>query len=598
MATTDKATLLGWIVTRWKPTVAQFKAFAESYWHKSEKIPTSSIEGLDSIMNGVATEEFVTNSIAQYGQGVSELIAGLSAKAGITDKTYTELATMISEGTLLAGSLYKITDRGDRGIILRAVSASQLSRDGIRIMLCPSTYATGADAHGNSWIGVWTPLKSVLFGNLAIRDGMVWRNLTSEIGNVDDKGILDPVHWELISKDSFLKSEYTEMLFGCTFDFNNDYIIRQWDDKGNVFWLDKDYDGDDFNPCNISDWNYESSGQVYRNNRCRGVFNNTTMSGIKNNSGDFSISDNYCTEYGSWIQDNVNCKGIYHNKFNAIEGNSNCSIEDNGFAIPNGAVIVGNNLIGGISNNNCSVEKNFNSGGIYNNTCVNGISQNVNIGSIHDNSCERITANGNLGQIANNSNTGIIERNLNSGSISGNQPNVTVITNNSNAGDITDNSNAGRIQGNTNVGNIDTNAVNGSIEFNTNGGSISSNSSSVGSIHHNSNAGEISQNTSAIVIGENSNAGRIYGNACSGNIWCNTNGGEIEANISGSIWYNSNTMSIDHCEILAGYICNNRNGGVIRVTSSAANNVYDNYNNGDIQGAIITNITDTRVNKP
>lgn len=369
MATTDKAALLGWIVSRWKPTVAQFKAFAESYWHKSEKIPTSSIDGLDSIMSGVATEEFVTNSIAQYGQGVSELIAGLSAKAGITDKTYTDLAAMVANGTMAAGSLYKITDRGDRGIILRAVSASQLSRDGIRIMLCPSTYATGADTHGNNWIGVWHLTKTATFNCLAIWGGKVWRNLTGDIGTADGDVALDATNWQAVAKASFTNHEYTAMVFGCSFDFDNDWIFRQWDASCNV--LGNDDDGkNSINYCDISDWNMATAGCYFWGNKCLGIFNNCISYALNANDVFFTISNNY-SEY---IECN-RCKEIAGNTANNIWNNSTAIVY-------NTAITIDSNRCNGVVNNRVTGQIKLNScGRIENNACAD-ISGNNNSGDI------------------------------------------------------------------------------------------------------------------------------------------------------------------------------------------------------------------------
>jgi len=552
MATTDKATLLGWIVTRWKPTVAQFKAFAESYWHKDEKIPTSSIDGLDSIMNGVATEEYVSNSIVEYGRSVSELIAGLGAKSGIIDKTYSELTDMITAGTLSAGSLYKITDRGDRGIILRAVSASQLSRDGIRIMLCPATYASGADAYGNNWIGVWHSTKTATFNCLAIWNGLVWRNLTGEIGTVtDDIGNpLDSTNWQVIAKTSFANHEYVELVFGCSYDSYADHINRQWDDKGNVITVMNSTSDD----CSLTDWNMTG---LFLNNRCGGIYNN------------------FCSEIT-----NNNCSGgIYGNGPNVTVINNNIAIS-----------VFNNNISGSISRNIVSenIWNNDNNGDIIYNTCTSIFSNGSSVAMISYNMVTgQIGENNNLGGIVHNRCSGNISWNSNEGNISDNCNDG--VNDNSNSGDIINNSNTGSIYGNSNSG---------SIASNSNAGDISNNLTGVSSIHENSNAGSISANIGAMSIAQNANSGRIYNNNSSGHIYCNANGGEIENNICDAICYNSNSKSIDNCEIVGGYILNNKNNGVIRVNSTTTRNVFDNTNNGDIQGTIITDITDTRVNKP
>ena len=46
-----------------KPTGAQFRALIDSFWHKAEKIPISSIEGLDKLVEGTASAQQLQNHI-------------------------------------------------------------------------------------------------------------------------------------------------------------------------------------------------------------------------------------------------------------------------------------------------------------------------------------------------------------------------------------------------------------------------------------------------------------------------------------------------------------------------------------------------------
>ena len=46
-----------------KPTGAQFRALIDSFWHKAEKIPISSIEGLDKLVEGTASAKQLQNHI-------------------------------------------------------------------------------------------------------------------------------------------------------------------------------------------------------------------------------------------------------------------------------------------------------------------------------------------------------------------------------------------------------------------------------------------------------------------------------------------------------------------------------------------------------
>ena len=56
-------TLYKWFSDLMKPTGAQFKALIDSFWHKAEKIPISSIEGLDKLIEGTASDRQLQNHI-------------------------------------------------------------------------------------------------------------------------------------------------------------------------------------------------------------------------------------------------------------------------------------------------------------------------------------------------------------------------------------------------------------------------------------------------------------------------------------------------------------------------------------------------------
>jgi len=56
-------TLYNWFSDLKKPTGAQFKALIDSFFHKSEKIPMTSIEGLENVIQGTASAEQLRNHL-------------------------------------------------------------------------------------------------------------------------------------------------------------------------------------------------------------------------------------------------------------------------------------------------------------------------------------------------------------------------------------------------------------------------------------------------------------------------------------------------------------------------------------------------------
>lgn len=66
---TDKNTLKSWFKRGLKPLEVQFHAWMDSYWHKSESIPTSSIENLENTLNSKAESssvEAITKEIEEH----------------------------------------------------------------------------------------------------------------------------------------------------------------------------------------------------------------------------------------------------------------------------------------------------------------------------------------------------------------------------------------------------------------------------------------------------------------------------------------------------------------------------------------------------
>lgn len=351
------------------------------------------------------------------------------------EKTYAEAAALIASNSVTPGVLYKITDRGDLGIFLEGVATNAFSRTGLRQMLCPAFYGSGANG-GNDWIGVWNNTKSVSIDELTIWGGLVWRNTSGSIGTSVDDYELSGSDWVLVPKSGFENGEYVALTFGVLYDIANDWIERQWDGAGNELGCNKfmaDYNGITVNPVDVSDWNMSTGDFPFFGNRVLSVSNNSNAGGIYNNTG------------------------------GPVTGNSNSSEIDDNYTLWG---IIGNTNDGYIQFNRCA-----------------DISGNSNIGDINGNIVSE--------SLSYNSNNGRIVNNIGPTQISGNfspvkdikENTCSTIGNNTNDGDISFNKNTGEINGNTVVGDI---------ILNHNNGYILKNISSVPvSIHNNFNNGNI-----------------------------------------------------------------------------------------------------------
>lgn len=56
-------TIKNWFRTALKPTQGQFWDTWDSFWHKSDTIPTSVVDGLDGILSTVITTEILDNTV-------------------------------------------------------------------------------------------------------------------------------------------------------------------------------------------------------------------------------------------------------------------------------------------------------------------------------------------------------------------------------------------------------------------------------------------------------------------------------------------------------------------------------------------------------
>lgn len=83
---TEKNIIKSWFKRGLKPLELQFHAWMDSYWHKSEKIPTSSVENLETVLNNKAEEANVT----ELGKKISEIETAYKAEDTKLENTIRE----------------------------------------------------------------------------------------------------------------------------------------------------------------------------------------------------------------------------------------------------------------------------------------------------------------------------------------------------------------------------------------------------------------------------------------------------------------------------------------------------------------------------
>lgn len=311
--------------------------------------------------------------------------------------TYVEAMTARAAGTLIKGSMYKITDRGDRGLFFEAVSETEFNPEGTRVMLIPNF----TDYLGGN-ILEWYDGGPMDPDSLVVYKGFLYTYL--DFGNSTPPNAL--TEFALVPKDSFSNGEYLEKAFGIVFDWENDWISKQWDEFGNVFGMPFDYselsNGPNVyggNPVDISDW---------------WLYQRTTPDD-RDPDQHVSFYNNVCI--GFWNNPRVG-NDIYHYFDNFC---------------PFG--IIADNMANQVYRNTCPL-------GIFNNgdpTVISAMSitNNSNNGSISGNIGDGINVNSNNGNISNNEfGIGVISNNQNNGVIDGNIITGVGIYDNLNNGDI------------------------------------------------------------------------------------------------------------------------------------------------------------------
>lgn len=301
--------------------------------------------------------------------------------------TYAGAETLIADEEVVPGRTYYISDLG---IYLTGLTTTSFSSSGSRIMrIVKGTYYQPA----GTILGVWHSGLTPAANDVVVWGGRVWQNLTGAVGTSTSQSGLDLINWVMIATTN--DTYYENKTFSIEFDFANNWISQQTDDRRNVFGVSF-YIGSflGFNPVDISDWGYPLITPVMFGNNCWGVFNNLT-----------DVTNNICI-------------GLIYGNLSSV----------------------GRNITqGDIHNNSSSVTANSGTLAIRYNENTGGIQYNSNKGEI-ENLTSNVTVveyNSNTGLISNCDNVGSIDNNRNNGNILGLTNTTTNITHNINNGNIT-----------------------------------------------------------------------------------------------------------------------------------------------------------------
>lgn len=181
-----------------------------------------------TIFGETLTDSQVTNGDvlvhAVYNGSAWVVLQGATnAASTVVSKSYAQLQTMVSAGTLEINRKYFINDRN---IWVTAVEVDKFALQGEFKMLCPD-YQDASGLFGGVWIsGMALPA----IGDLYSYNNFMWENLTGAVGTAPTG---DAVNWACVGtygsgtwKDWVNKtgSDYVTEIYYCEYDFTNDWV--------------------------------------------------------------------------------------------------------------------------------------------------------------------------------------------------------------------------------------------------------------------------------------------------------------------------------------------------------------------------------------
>lgn len=142
--------------------------------------------------------------------------------------TYAALATLKTNSLLVDGAFYKITDRCDLGLVIRALSINELSLDGEGYFLNCDYQNT----FGNN-LGIWySGLGGISIGKVVIYSGIQYSSVTGVVGT--DPGA-DAVNWLAITRSI---NTYVLEIDVIRYNFDADTIFYRADKRRNEVYKD------------------------------------------------------------------------------------------------------------------------------------------------------------------------------------------------------------------------------------------------------------------------------------------------------------------------------------------------------------------------
>jgi len=145
-------------------------------------------------------------------------------------KTYAEASALLSASELEQGTIYFISDKY---LYLQSLDIDEFSLDG-RLIARNADHDANGDYSGvtgyNSSLGIWHSGLTPAAGDVVIYNNLHYKNLTGSVGTAPSG---DAVNWVVLAIST--TTGYIYEIDKIEYDFNNDWIQKQIDKRGNIY---------------------------------------------------------------------------------------------------------------------------------------------------------------------------------------------------------------------------------------------------------------------------------------------------------------------------------------------------------------------------
>ncbi len=177
---------------------------------------------------------FISNSdVGNYilfrhisGVFIELMRSGGAAAGGLLEMTYGQGLAAIAASTLVPGTQYLITDRGDRGLILTAITTNRFSLEGQFIAAVPDYQNTTGNFIGDWWSGLTPSVGQIC----TYADGTQYINTTGT--NTSTNPATDTTNWDVLDRTTNIN--YIVEVHDVRFNYTADRVVFRADQRGNT----------------------------------------------------------------------------------------------------------------------------------------------------------------------------------------------------------------------------------------------------------------------------------------------------------------------------------------------------------------------------